>query len=303
MSFFLESLKENAVNFFNLKRVFTHADFNPKSENFYYIRQSKTDDSMNSKLWQYNNLLETSNTIYSNNSAYKEQTSGYIFTIIKKIFYSGNNNFIISVADFSRFSRSEKCTLDIYHFLMSNLEKDYNFYLEVDDKIYNYREEYYKGLLNKFKFFESISKEQSRLAKKIHRQKKYVKNLKNYSKLATDYFKTYISYANPVFSSKLKNLGRVNFTDDMLKKYKKETKEKKNLLKLDKFLYYFYCKKTNLMIVCPREIATLENIDYSIIKGFTKEDFLAIFNSNDKDLEWIIYRYDAMDLSTINEIL
>ena len=134
----LESIKDNPGNFYSyLNRVLTHLNFNPRSKYIYYIRQSKSDGKDKSKEWQMNNPLHESNTIINNNSAFREKTKGYIFKIIKGIFASGNNKFVFSVADCSRFSRSESTSLEIYHFLMTNKDKDYNFFLEVGDKVYN----------------------------------------------------------------------------------------------------------------------------------------------------------------------
>ena len=50
------------------------------------------------------------------------------------------------------------------------------------------------------------------------------------------------------------------------------------------------------MIVCPREIACLENLDYTIIKGFSKQDLIAIANSGNKFLSYICYYHPETEI-------
>jgi len=57
------------------------------------------------------------------------------------------------------------------------------------------------------------------------------------------------------------------------------------------------------MIVCPRELATVEGLDHGIIKGFSREDLQAIADSRDSSLEYIVYNYDPMVMGAIAENL
>jgi len=304
MQTILESILNYPGNHFNdLKRVSTHKDFDLNSKEIYYVRQSKPDGKLSSKDWQGNIFSSVYNTIYSKNSAYKKETSSYILKIIKRIFNAGNNHFLFSVADNSRFSRSEFTTLEIYHFLMVNKDKDFNFYLEINNKIYNYREDYYDKLLAIFKTSENHSKELSRLTKNVKQSDQNRILMKKYSDDASNYFKSYISYANTNFRYKLSNLNSQNFTQVKLEKYAMETRNICRKYNFKKTLYYFYCNITKLMIVCPRHLATVENLDYRILKNFSREDLLKIAKSGDRELEWICYPYNSLDTSALSEAL
>jgi hypothetical protein len=281
-------------------KFYIHSDFDPRSNNFFYIRQSRQGDDIKTKGWQLDNLTNasTKNVIISSNSAYKEQQSKYIFDFIKYIVSKGNRNFKMFVSDYSRFSRNLEMTSKIYNYIFDN---NINLLLDVDGIEYNYREDYYTKLRTKFKECENFSVELSREMKKVSKKKKEIKTKNNYSDKATQYFKTFISYKIKNLNY-FKSLSRKNLTLNKIHKYKKETKTSIDLIQKDEY-YYFHCPFINCMIICPEELAYIEGLNYTFIKGFDKEDFLAIANSNIDELKWICYNHNNFKMSDLKNTL
>jgi hypothetical protein len=257
----------------NKSKFYLHENFDVKLKYFYYIRQSRPSDTDDSKKWQVNNnnKLSTKNLIISNNSAFKEEKSEYIFDFIKYLVSKGNRNFKISVSDYSRFSRNLEASSKIYNFIYDN---NINFYLEVDKNLYNYREDYYTKLRSKFSDCEKFSSELSREMKKVSKKRKEQNEITYNSELATNYFKSII---NMPVNIDINKLNRPNLKNNLNNKI------------IIKNYYYFHCPLTNCMITCPEELAYIENLDYTYIKGFEKEDFLAIANSDNHILHYICY--------------
>ena len=279
-------------------KLYLHKNFDPRNNYFYYVRQSKQSDDITSKEWQLTNLSGNglNNIIVSNNSAYKENKANYIFDIIKYIVQSGNKNFTLSVSDYSRFSRNLKTTELIYNYLFDN---EVQFYLNVDGKIYNYIEDYYKPQDNLRKYFincQNFSFELTREMIKVHKNKKEKRFKINYTQLATNYFKWFISHQDFLNKDILKDI----FTSQKLNEYYIETD---NMFQKENNFYYFYCNNTNLMIICPREIACIEGIDSSFIEGFSQDLLLNIANCEDESINYICYFRDNFDMSNMNNEL
>ena len=278
-------------------KLFIHENFDPKSSNFFYVRQSRDGDDIKSKAWQMSKLgyNNATNIIVSTNSAFKENKAGYILDVLKYIYESGNNNFVLSVSDYSRFSRNLEVTSKIYNYLHDN---KITFYLDVDGKIYNYREEYYSKLRAKFSDCEKFSMELSREMKLVHQKKKELGNRVKYSQLATNYFKFFMTHGHPTFKNPqlFNTLNRNNLNALKMMQYKNETK---HMFKMETEIFYFFCPVINCRIICPEELAYVEGLDSSIIQGFNREDFLALANSDNELFQWICYPYDNLDLANM----
>jgi len=299
--------EEQHVDFFEtnptIRNVKIHKDFNPKNKNIFYIRQSKKDDK-DYKDWQTtivkNKNNSEENIVLSTNSAYKEKQADYIFKIIKYIVEKGNKTFTLHVADYSRFSRNLNVTSLIYNYIY---DRNINLTLNVDGDVYSYIDDYYPKLRDMFKNCEKFSDDLSRVMKKVSSKRKLQKIMDNNSKLATDYFKYFISYFQKIETRHLLELKRHNLSLVKIAKYKRESKDLLNKFHFNGDLHYFYCPLINCRIVCPLEIAQLENIDSTIIKGFDQEDFLAIAESGNEYLEWSCYHYDNFDLGNLKKSL
>jgi hypothetical protein len=287
-------------NFGLKKKLYLHKNFDPQSKYFFYVRQSKVTDDITSKEWQISNLGYNglSNIIISSNSAYKNQKADYILDIIKYIVQSGNKNFTLSVSDYSRFSRNIETTEKIYNYLYDN---QVEFYLNVDGKIYNYLNNYYSpstDVLRKY-FMEcqKFSDELSREMKKVHKKKKEKRIKMEYTELATNYFKWFMTHHQDFIKPEMFNtLERIKFSPYNMQTYYAQTD---GMFVNQKELFYFYCPYTNLMIVCPEELACIEDLDSSIIQGFDKDDLLALADSQIDNLHYICYHRDNFDLSNM----
>lgn len=289
--------KDEFYQFYGRKsKLFIHQNFDPNSGNFFYVRQSRDGDDIRSKAWQMSKLSynNTSNIIVSTNSAYQENKAGYILDVIKYINDAGNKNFIISVSDYSRFSRNLEVTSKIFNYIYDN---NITFYLDVDGKIYNYKEEYYSKLREKFRSCENFSKELSREMKLVHKKRKELSNKVKYSQLATNYFKFFISQGHSEFKRNpaiFNSLNRNNLNALRISQYKMQTND---MFVMGKDIFYFFCPIINCRIICPEELAYIEDLDSSIIKGFTKEDFLALANNSNQLFQWICYPYDNFEMT------
>jgi hypothetical protein len=291
--------KEEFYQYFGQKnKLYLHQHFDPLSKYFFYVRQSKNSDDITSKEWQISNLgfNGPNNIIVSSNSAYKNKKADYILDIIKYIVQSGNKNFTLSVSDYSRFSRNIETTEKIYNYLYDN---QVEFYLNVDGKIYNYLNDYYTNNLRKtFTECQKFSDELSREMKKVHKKKKEIKVKNKYSGLATSYFKWFMTHRQDFIQPKMFNtLGRIRFSPHNMDKYFKETD---GLFENKDEFFYFYCPYTNLMIVCPEELAYIEGLDSSIIKGFDKDDLFSLADSDIESLNYICYHRDNFDMNNMD---
>ena len=287
--------KSDFYQFYGQKsKLFIHENFNPNSGNFFYVRQSRDGDDIKSKAWQMSklNYNDATNIIVSTNSAFKENKAAYILDVIKYIYESGNNNFVLSVSDYSRFSRNLEVTSRIYNYLHDN---NITFYLDVDGKVYNYREEYYSKLRSKFSDCERFSLELSREMKLVHKKKKELDNKIKYSELATNYFKFFMSHGHPNFKNTqmFNTLNRNNLNSLKIIQYRNETKDK---FCMKKEIFYFFCPVINCRIICPEELAYVEGLDSSIIQGFCKEDFFALANNSNEIFQWICYPYNVFEM-------
>lgn len=282
------------------KKLYIHQNFDPLCTDFFYIRQSREGDDISSKNWQSSNLMngDSKNIIISDNSAYKSNKAGYIFDIIKYIVQSGNTNFSISVSDYSRFSRNIEITEKIYNYLFDN---NIIFYLNVDEKVYNYLEDYYKPINGLRTFFidcQKFSDELSRELKKVHKKKKELRIKNKYSNLATSYFKWFITHNQKFLTQETYDqLEKSNFSYFKMLNYFSQTN---GMFNNTKKFFYFYCPYTNLMIICPEELAYIEGLDSSIIQDFTKEDLEAIADSDNENLHYICYYRDNFDMTDMN---
>lgn len=274
-----------------LKNIYISENFNFNSKVIYYIRTSVKRDLTKPEEWQLHDNQSLENTIISeNNSAFSKEKSYYIYTIIKYLFEKRNSKeLVIYVKHFSRFSRCIKTVSCIHSYLLMN---DYNLIIESVNTRYDFIKDY-KQILIDINIHYNSSKEKSVISTEYHRKKRL---RLDYTNLATNYFKSFIS------QNKFKNLsklGRKNLSQARLDEYKRNT----SIYKDTENLYYFYCNVTNLNIVCPRDIACLENVNHTIINGFNKDDFLAIANSQDEKLSWICYHYRNLDVSSVIDVL
>lgn len=265
-------------------KLYVSNKFNVNSRNFNYIRQSKAKD-LSSKKWQLSSMPECNETnlIVNDNSAFQEKTAYHIYNIIVYISSQGNKKFTITVTHHSRFSRNLKVTEKILLYLIDN---NVTLYLNIGGTLYNYINDYAEKLRPLFKEGQNYSLELSRTSTLIALKKKQFRDKIRSSEMATNYFKWFITNKEFLNQTLFNLLNRVKFSPPRMNNYFYETQNK---FVPNKKLYYFYCVSTGLMIVCPREIACIENLDYTIIKGFSKQDLIAIANSGNKFLSYICY--------------
>ena len=276
-------------------KLYVSNKFNVNSRNFNYIRQSKAKD-LSSKKWQLSSMPECNETnlIVNDNSGFQEKTAYHIYDIIVYISSQENKKFTITVTHHSRFSRNLKVTEKILLYLIDN---NVTLYLNIGGNLYNYVYDYAEKLRPLFKEAQNYSLEISRTSRLIAMRKRQFRDKIRYSELATNYFKWFITNQEYLNQTLFNLLNRVKFSPSRMNNYFYETQNK---FVPNKKLYYFYCVSTGLMIVCPREIACVENLDYTIIKGFSKQDLIAIANSGNKFLSYICYYHPGTQMEINN---
>ena len=132
----------------------------------------------------------------------------------------------------------------------------------------------------------------------IHKKKKILANKAQYSQLASNYFKWFITHGleSYVNTGIFQSLRRPNFSASKMRDYRAQTN---GMFSLTEEIFYFYCPITNCRIVCPEELAYMEGLDFTIINGFNRLDFESIASSDNEDLHWSCYFYDSFDMDNM----
>lgn len=286
------------------KKIRIHRTFNPNSEIIFIMRISEGNIISN---YQQDPRANLTNTIAIFLSAYKENSREWIYKIIQYIHKKGNTNIRLNFATESRVTRSTEVISKIYNYV---LDKNISLVFEIGEKTYDIVRDYpeiRRFVISAEAFSKGLSRNiiASNKARKRNELRarighKWSEHLKAYLAIGTPRLRKgklnpadYNSLNRPILrASKMKTYANLNYSG------------KYNYLVKSKHQYWYKCTKLDIWINCPEEIARIEDLDYTFVTGFEREDFIALANSLIPDFNGACsWTDDVMDMRPLDEHL
>jgi RNA polymerase-binding transcription factor DksA len=226
------------------------------------------------------------NTVFAKGvSAYKR---GDINILVSFLLDNGSRNFILRVADETRFTRNVFTAMKIYDKCMTMKT---TFLLEIDGKKYDYVKDFYEKLRPKFAAAESSSEEKSRISKISAKKRKIITLLKK--ELKVFFINMMFVLAGNDFSAVYDMVTRSNMKINKSVLLNWKYKKRKEISKLRKINDYSYakCRRTGDYFIIPPEYSERTDLSFRML-GIGDESVMKSFFTTHLNMHYLCFSKD-----------